>query len=180
MPSKTKALTRAGLPIPAERVARQIFVIRGQKVMLDTDLAELYQVPTKRMNEQVRRNLARFPEDFMFQLTGRETDVLRSQFATSSWGGRRYLPYVFTEHGVAMLSSVLSSKRAVQMSILIIRAFVKLREMLASHKDLALRLAKMERVQKRHGSVITILAEEIQEMKRLPPPAGRRIGFRTE
>jgi hypothetical protein len=167
-------------PFPAERVARQIFVIRGQKVMLDTDLAELYQVPTKRMNEQVRRNLARFPEDFMFQLTDRETEVLRSQFATSSWGGRRYLPYVFTEHGVAMLSSVLSSKRAVQMSILIIRAFVKLREMLASHKDLAVRLAKMERVQKRHGSVITILAEELQEMKRLPPPPARRIGFRTE
>jgi hypothetical protein len=148
--------------------------------MIDTDLADLYQVPTKRMNEQVRRNLARFPEDFMFQLTPREADVLRSQFATSSWGGRRYLPYVFTEHGVAMLSSVLSSKRAVQMSILIIRAFVKLREMLASHKELALRLAKLERVQKRHGSVITILAEEIGEMKRLPPPPARRIGFRTE
>ena len=181
MATKQLATTRGGLPVPAERVVRQIFLIRGQKVMLDADLAELYQVPTKRMNEQVRRNLARFPEDFMFQLNAQETENLRSQFATSSWGGRRYLPFVFTEHGVAMLASVLNSKRAVQMSILIIRAFVKLREMLATHKDLAARMAKIENVQKRQKSVITILAEEIDDLKRLPPPRPkRRIGFRAE
>lgn len=147
--------------------------------MLDADLAELYQVTTKRLNEQVSRNLARFPEDFAFQLTTDDAANLRSQFATSSWGGRRYLPYVFTEHGVAMLSSVLKSVRAVQMSILIIRAFVKMRELLASHKNLAARVEKLEASQKRHASVINLLAEEIDDLKRPPAePARRRIGFR--
>src|SRR6266498_434189 len=123
--------------IPVELVERRIYLIRGQKVMLDSDLAELYQVLTKNLNLAVRRNLDRFPEDFMFQLTAEEAESLRLQFATSNVGrgGRRYMPYAFTEHGVAMLSSVLNSPRAVQMNILIIRAFVKLREMLASHKD---------------------------------------------
>jgi hypothetical protein len=127
------------LPVPVESIERRIYLIRGHKVMLDAHLAELYQVATKRLNEQVHRNLARFPRDFAFQLTADETANLRSQFATSSWGGRRTPPYVFTEHGVAMLSSVLKSERAVQMSILIIRAFVKIRELLASHKSLAAR-----------------------------------------
>jgi hypothetical protein len=147
--------------------------------MLDAHLAELYQVTTKRLNEQVHRNLARFPRDFAFQLTADETANLRSQFATSSWGGRRTPPYVFTEHGVAMLSSVLKSERAVQMSILIIRAFVKIRELLASHKNLAARIEKLDASQKRHASVINLLAEEIEDLKRPPAePARRRIGFR--
>ena len=146
--------------------------------MLDADLAELYQVATKRLNEQVRRNLSRFPDDFAFQLTADEATNLKSQFATSSWGGRRTPPYAFTEHGVAMLSSVLKSGRAVQMSILIIRAFVKMRELLASHKSLAARVEKLEASQKRHASVINILAEEIEDLKRpSPEPPKRRIGF---
>jgi hypothetical protein len=147
--------------------------------MLDADLAELYQVATKALNQQVHRNLGRFPGDFMFQLTPDETANLRSQFVTSSWGGRRKPPYAFTEHGVAMLSSVLKSGRAVQMSILIIRAFVRMRELLASHKSLAARVEKLETSQKRHASVINILAEEIEDLKRPPAePPKRRIGFR--
>jgi hypothetical protein len=167
------------LPVPVESIERRIYFIRGQKVMLDADLAELYQVPTKRLNEQVRRNRLRFPEDFAFQLTADETANLRSQFATSSWGGRRTPPRVFTEHGVAMLSSVLNSDRAVQMSILIIRAFVKMRELLASHKNLAARVEKLEASHQHHASVINLLAEEIDDLKRPPAePAKRRIGFR--
>jgi len=148
--------------------------------MFDGDLAELYGVPTKRLNEAVKRNRERFPEDFMFQLNGEEFDTLRSQIATSSSsGGRRYLPYAFTEHGVAMLSSVLRSKRAVQMNILIVRAFVKMRELLVSPKDLAARVEKLEANQREHGSVISLLADEIDEMERLPEPPKRRIQGRS-
>ena len=147
--------------------------------MLDADLAELYHVATRALNQQVHRNPGRFPSDFMFQLTPDETANLRSQFVTSSWGGRRTPPYAFTEHGVAMLSSVLKSGRAVQMSILIIRAFVRMRELLASHKNLAARVEKLEASHKRHASVINILAEEIEDLKRPPAePPKRRIGFR--
>jgi len=147
--------------------------------MLDADLAELYQVATKALNQQVRRNVVRFPGDFMFQLTLDEAANLRSQFATSSWGGRRTPPYAFTEHGVAMLSSVLNSERAVQMSILIIRAFVKMRELLASHRNLAARVEKLEASHNRHASVINLLTEDIEDLKRPPAePARRRIGFR--
>ena len=168
------------LPIPAELIERRIYLIRNQKVMLDTELAGLYQVPTFRLNEAVKRNLNRFPGDFMFQLTPEETGALTSQIAISKKGrgGRRTRPYVFTEHGVAMLSSVLSSERAVQMNILIVRAFVKMRELLASHKDLAARVEKLESAQKKHGSIIAVLAEEIDEMKCLPEPHKRRIGFK--
>lgn len=147
--------------------------------MLDADLAELYQVETKVLNQGVRRKLRRFPQDFMFQLTSEESESLRSQFVTSNpgRGGRRYLPYAFTEHGVAMLSSVLNSERAVQMNILIVRAFVRMRELLASHKDLAARVNHVETTQRQHGSIIAVLAEEIDDMKRLPKPTRRRIGF---
>ena len=168
------------LPIPQELIERRIYLIRGQKVMLDADLAELYQVPTKRLNEAVRRNSSRFPEDFMFQLTAEEANSLRSQIATSneSRGGRRYLPYSFTEHGVAMLSSVLSSARAVQMNILIIRAFVKMRELLASHKDLAWKIEEIEIQQRQHTSVISAVVDEIKKLKQMPPlPQKPRIGF---
>lgn len=129
--------------VPVQVIERKIYLIRGLKVMLDSDLAALYQVPTKRLNEAVRRNIERFPDDFMFQLTVEELDmVLRSQIATSNVGrgGRRYPPHAFTEHGVAMLSSVLSSKCAVALNILIIRAFVRLRDYLATHQDLARKL----------------------------------------
>ena len=172
-------------PVPIEVIERRIFLIRGQKVMLDTDLATLYQVPTFRLNEAVKRNHERFPEDFMFQLTPEETQSLTSQTAMSkvgtSRGGRRTRPYAFTEHGVAMLSSVLNSERAVQMNILIIRAFVKLRDLLATHKNLAARIEKIEATQGRHASVINILAEEIERLKRLPAlPPKRRIGFESD
>ena len=167
---------------PAEsHIVSRIRLVRGLKVMLDADLAELYHVTTGNLNLAVRRNSSRFPPDFMFQLTEEEADSLRLQIARSKIGrgGRRTPPYAFTEHGVAILSSVLKSGRAVQMSILIIRAFVKMRELLASHKSLAARVEKLEASQKRHASVINILAEEIEDLKRPPPePPKRRIGFR--
>jgi hypothetical protein len=153
--------------------------------MLDADLAELYQAPTKRLNEAVRRNLARFPKDFMFQLTDDEASALRSQIATLDRGrGRysKYAPLAFTEHGVAMLSSVLNSQRAVQMNILIIRAFVKLRELLATHKDLARKIEQLEagqrqqaRTQAEHGSILVAVVQDIQKLKH--PPTTRAIGF---
>ena len=135
------------------------------------------------LNQAVRRNLDCFPEDFMFQLTEEEAAALRSQFVTLEKGSgpySKYAPLAFTEHGVAMLSSVLRSKRAVQMNIPIVRAFVKMREVLASHKDLAARVEKLEAAQKKHASVIGILAEEIDEMKRLPVPPKRLFGFKPE
>lgn len=180
MPRKQLASSMQNSPVPAELIERRIYLIRGQKVMLDSDLAELYQVTTGNLNLAVKRNLTRFPADFMFQLTKEETDSLILQFARSKngRGGRRHSPYAFTEHGVAMLASVLNSERAVQMSILIVRAFVKMRELLAAHKELAGRIEKLEVTQKRHGSVINILAEEIDQIKRPPVPPKRRIGFR--
>ena len=170
--------------VPVERLARQIYLMRGQKVMLDRDLAELYGVTTGRLNEAVGRNRDRFPEDFMFQLDAEEFKDWRSQFAISNPSlkmGARRRPYAFTEQGVAMLSSVLKSDRAVQMNILIIRAFVKLRELLATHKDLAARMEKLEATQVRHASVIELLAQEIDNMKALPPePKKKRIGFTAD
>ena len=151
--------------------------------MLDSDLSELYQVHTKVLNQAVRRNVARFPEDFMFQLTKAEAENLRSQFATSSsgHGGRRFLPYAFTEHGVAMLSSVLKSKRAVEMNILIIRAFVRLREMLATHKDLARQIEQLEVEQRRHGTKIDAISALISKLLKSPKEEPRpQIGFRNE
>lgn len=176
MPKKPSFPTRQP-PVSLELIERRIYIIRGQKVMLDSDLAELYQVLTKNLNLAVRRNPGRFPEDFMFQLTIQESENLRLQIATSSsgYGGRRYLPYVFTEHGVAMLSAALSSDRAVEMSILIVRAFVKLRELLATHKALAEKIEKLERTQKQHGSILVAVVQDIQKIKH--PPATRAIGF---
>lgn len=186
MPKKIQPAVTNQLPVPVELIERRIYLIHGHKVMLDRDLAKLYHVPTFRLNEAVKRNRNRFPEDFMFQLTSEEAvDTLTSQFAMSKpgRGGRRTPPYAFTEHGVAMLSSVLNSDRAVQMNILIIRAFVKLREILVSHKDLAARIDKLESAQKTHTSVINILAEEIEQLKQPTPappePPKRRIGFRS-
>jgi hypothetical protein len=174
----------AGSPaVPVELIERRIYLIRGQKVMLDFDLAELYQVETRALNQAVRRNLDRFPPDFMFQLTGAELEDWRSQIVISNPAARmglRIPPLAFTEHGVAMLSSVLRSARAVQMSILIVRAFVKLRELLASHGELAARIEKIEARQKTHASVIGALAAEIEKLKQPPAPSKRSIGFRSE
>ena len=175
--------------VPVERIVRRIYLIRGQKVMLDNSLAELYQVTTGNLNLAVRRNSERFPEDFMFQLTEEEFKNLRLQFASSSsfYGGRRYLPYAFTEHGAAMLSSVLNSDRAVQMSIFIIRAFVKLREVLATHRALAQKIEHVAAAQKDHAALFDIVIKDIQnldtkltkEIRRLKNPRRpkSRIGF---
>ena len=163
-----------------------IHVVRGRKVMLDADLAALYEVPTKRLNEAVKRNLARFPEEFMFELTQAEADSLRSQIATSNAGrgGRRYAPNVFTEYGIVMLSSVLNSERAIQVNLTLVRTFIRMRELLTTNKDLAERVEKLERGQDKTVSVIEVLVEdidnlahEIEEMQTLPPAPKRRIGF---
>jgi phage regulator Rha-like protein len=153
-----------------------IYIFRDQKVMIDSDLAELYGVSTKRLNEQVRRNRERFPEDFMFQISKEELLLLRSQFATSKKGGRRYLPYAFTEQGVAMLSSVLKSKRAIQVNIAIMRTFVELRNILATHKDLARKLENMER---QYDEQFRAIFEVIRHLMSPPAKTKRRIGFKT-
>ncbi len=141
-------------------IENRIFQIRGQKVMLDEDLATIYGVETRRLNEQVKRNRGRFPKDFMFQLTKKEFENLKSQNATSNWGGRRKLPYVFTEHGTVMLASVLKSKKAVQANIQIVKAFVKLREIIASNKELAKRLDEMEnKYDKKFSEIFTAIRE---------------------
>ena len=172
--AKTPA-TQTGL-IPHEVVERRIVLIRGHKVLLDIHLAELYEVPTKVLNQAVKRNLDRFPEDFMFRLNAEETDSLRSQFVTSiGRGGRRYLPYAFTEQGVAMLSSVLKSPRAVQVNIAIMRAFVRLRQLLATHRDLAEKLAEME---KKYDKQFKIVFEIIHQLMEPPAePKKGRMGF---
>jgi ORF6N domain len=163
------------MTLPMERVEDRILTIRGHRVILDADLAELYGVPTKRLNEAVRRNAARFPEDFMFQLTADEAEILRSQFATSNGrGGRRYIPYAFTELGVAMLSSVLNSERAVLVNIAIMRAFVRLREMAASHKDVLRRLEEMEGKYDRQFKVVF---DAIRALMDPPETPRRRIGY---
>ena len=167
------------LLIPAEVIEQRIFLVRGQKVMLYRDLAELYGVKTKIFNQAVKRNRKRFPGDFMFQLTYQEVRNLRSQFVTSNKerGGRRYLPYAFTEQGVAMLSSVLNSERAVQVNIEIMRAFVRLRRMIASNKDLAKRLDELER---KYNSQFKIVFDAIRQLMASPDTPRRRIGFHRE
>ena len=148
--------------VPMEVIERKILLINGHKMMLDSDLAALYGVTTKRLNEQVRRNLKRFPPDFMYQLSQEEFESLRSHFATSSsHGGRRTAPYVFTEQGIAMLSSVLNSDRAIEVNIQIMRTFVKLREMMSTHKDLARKLSALE---KKYDGQFQIVFEAIKQL----------------
>ena len=171
--------------ILAERIERAILLIRGHKVMMDSDLAELYGVETKNLNKAVKRNLARFPADFTFQLSPEEDAALRFQSGTSKpvgRGGRRYLPYAFTELGVAMLSSVLNSERAIEVNIAIMRAFVKLREILTAHKDLARKLEEIERKLGNHDEHFRVVFEAIRQLM-LPPldvKPKRRIGFHPE
>ncbi|MFY9680690.1 MAG: ORF6N domain-containing protein [Candidatus Sulfotelmatobacter sp.] len=164
---------------PAVAVESRIVILRHQRVILDVDIARLYGVPVKRLNEQVKRNQERFPSDFMFQLTDRENAALRSQFATSkkTRGGRRYTPHAFTEHGAIMAATVLNSTRAVQMSVFVVRAFVRLREMLATNRRLAGRIAQLENRLDTHDSVIQDLIEAIKELMTPKPPPRRRIGF---
>jgi len=154
-------------------ISEKILLIRGKRVMLDADLAQLYEVSTKRLNEQVKRNIRRFPEDFMFRLTVAEEASLRSQIATSNRGGRRYLPYVFTQEGIAMLSGVLNSKRAIWANIQIMRAFVQLRKMLLSNDDLR---RKIEAMEKKYDKQFAIVFEAIRELLS-PPKKTRAIGF---
>ena len=182
MAPKVKRSASENLPIPVEMIERRIFLIRDHKVMLDSDLAELYGVQAFRLNERVKRNRKRFPSDFMFQLTAQESEALTSQFAMSKKGrgGRRTSPYAFTEQGVAMLSTVLNSDRAIEVNIAIMRAFVRLREVLATHKDLARRMADLEREQKAQGKTITDVFKAIQKLIEPPKAKARRaIGFQA-
>ena len=165
--------------VPVELVERKIYLIRGHKVMLDSDLAELYEAKTKALIQAVKRNIGRFPLDFMFQLNNQEVITLRSQFVTSKSGkgGRRYIPYVFTEQGVAMLSSVLNSERAILVNIAIMRAFVKLRGMLSTHKELAYKLKQIENKIEKHDEEIKVIFDAIRQLMIPPEPKKKKIGF---
>jgi ORF6N domain len=163
-----------------QELAGRIQVIRGQRVLLDADLARLYEVETKRFNEQIRRNPARFPPDFMFSLTPQEFAGLRSQIATSNRGGRRYLPMVFTEHGAIMAASVLNSERAVEMSVFVVRAFVQLREALMRDNALADKLAALEKRVTQHDQSLSDLIEAIRALMAQPKSANRPIGFTAD
>ncbi len=168
------------LELPDEVLITKIYAIRKHKVMLDIDLAELYQVETKRLNEQVKRNIDRFPEDFMFQLTNKEWESLRSQIATSKngRGGRRYAPLAFTEHGVLMLSSVLNSERAIQVNIQIMRIYSKLRGMLMGHKDILLKLEKLEGKVSKHEEDFKVVFDYLRELLNPKSEPMRKIGFK--
>jgi hypothetical protein len=168
--------------VPAEYISSRIFIVRGQRIMLDADLAELYDVPTKALVQAVRRNLGRFPSDFLFRLTQQELGVLRSQIVTASldskqWGGRRSLPFAFTEQGVAMLSSVLRSSRAIAVNIAIMRAFVRLRQLAAANTELARKLDDLERRVGGHDQAIQSIVRAIRDLAAPTPSKRRRIGF---
>lgn len=167
--------------VPKEVIEQKIFLIRGQKVMLDKDLAKLYGIKTRNLNKAVTRNIDRFPEDFMFQLSKEEFNILMFQFGTSRWGGTRKMPRVFTEHGILMLSSVLNSERAVQVNIAIMRAFVKIRQILSMNKELAHKLAELERKIEKHDVKIQAIFEAIRKlMAPVPLKSKPQIGFRPD
>ncbi len=164
--------------IPISRIAQSIQLLRGQKVMLDVDLAELYEVPVKTLNQAVKRNRTRFPSDFMFQITARERESLRSQIVTLKRGEhRKYLPYAFTEQGVAMLSSVLRSERAVKVNIAIMRAFVQLREIMETNRELAQKFSDLEKRVGKHDSEIAAIIDAIRQLMAPPTKPDREIGF---
>jgi len=171
--------------IPIEQIERRIYLIRDQKVMIDSDLAEMYGVAVPQLNRQIRRNPLRFPEDFAFQLTNEEWENLKCQkgISCSAWGGRRHAPYVFSEQGVGMLASVLSSERAALVNVAIIRAFVRLRQLLSTHKELAAKLVELEKKIGAHDSHIRTLFEAIRDLMSPPTPPAEgkhRIGYRHD
>lgn len=167
--------------IPIEKITSKIYLIRKEKVMLDSDLADLYGVETKVLVQAIKRNIDRFPKDFMFQLTADQHKILRSQFVTSNWGGRRYPPYVFTEQGVAMLSSVLKSKQAIKVNIAIMRAFVELRKFLYSNDKLAVKLNELEKETKErfeeHQKQISLIFEAIKQLIKDDSKPKKQVGF---
>jgi hypothetical protein len=168
-----------------ESIPNLIHIVRGEKVMLDFDLANLYGIETKRLKEQVKRNLSRFPGDFMFQITDEEFRNLRSQFATSSWGGSRYRPMVFTEQGVAMLSSVLNSERAISVNIQIIRVFTRMRIMIESHKEILRKLEILEKKDTELDEKVSVIFEYLKELEQTKQQETdfkhrKRIGFKTK
>jgi hypothetical protein len=174
-----KAIT--SIAVAEEAIIRKIYLIRGQKVMIDRDLAELYGVETKQLKRQVRRNIDRFPDDFMFELSDEEFQEWRSQFGTSNEGdkmGLRYAPYVFTEQGVAMLSTVLNSERAIKVNIQIMRIYTKMREMLLTHKDILLKLEQLERQVEQNSEDIQMIFTALKELLNPPREPRPRIGFR--
>jgi len=180
MATKTKLTTQT------ISIERQIYKVRGRRVMLDADLAALYEVTTSALNQAVRRNAERFPPDFMFRLTHSEAESLPSQsvIANKTRGGRRTEPYAFTEHGVVMLCSVLNSARAIQVNVMIVRAFIRMREQIAANQEIATRVSKLETNHKRAVSVIELLVDdidrvekEVRRMKALPKPRKSKIGF---
>ena len=168
----------ANLMLPDEIITSKIYLIRDEKVMLDFDLAELYNVETKNLNRAVKRNINRFPEDFMFQLTKQEVTNLRFQIGTSSWGGQRYLPYAFTEQGVAMLSSVLNSDRAIAVNIQIIRIFTRMRKLMLTHKAILLKLEQMEKGFESHDKKVILIFEYLKQLLTQPVKERKQIGFK--
>jgi len=171
--------------IPDEVIMNKIYMFRGSKVMLDSDLADLYEIETKQLKRAVRRNINRFPDDFMFELSPKEYNNLRSQFGTSSWGGTRYVPMAFTEHGVIMLASVLNSERAIQVNIQIVRIFTKMREMLTSHKKLLLKLEKIAHKLANHDDKILVIFEYLKKLDQakhqmLEQQNRKRLGYKRK
>ena len=166
------------ITIPDETITSKIYLIREQKVMLDSDLAELYQVQTKLLKRQVRRNIERFPEDFMFELTKEESDNLRSQFGTSRWGGSRQIPMVFTEQGVAMLSSVLNSSRAIAVNIRIIRVFTKIREMLTDNLNIKLEIEEIKKNLSNQNKNIELVFQYLDELIEKKEKPIAKIGYK--
>jgi hypothetical protein len=165
--------------VAEQKILNKIYVIRGEKVMIDQDLSEMYGVETKQLKRQVKRNIDRFPKDFMFELTKKEFENLRSQIGTSSWGGTRYMPMAFTEQGVAMLSSILNCKTAIEVNIRIIRVFTKLREYALTHREILLQLSKLEKEVKGNSKDIENIFMVLKELveKQSKPPARNKIGF---
>lgn len=172
-----------GLLVPDEIIMNKIYYIRGQKVMLDSDLAELYGVETRRLNEQVARNADRFPEDFMFRLNENEFESLMSQFATSKRGGRRKLPYMFSEHGVLMLSSILNSKQAIQVNIQVMRIFTRIRQMFVDNTEIRLEIEKIKNKldnQDKNMEIVFRYLDELLEKQERPNPPRKRIGYKPD
>lgn len=167
-----------GLTIPDEIIINKIYFIRGHKVMIDRDLSELYQVETRRLNEQVKRNIKRFPEDFMFQLSQKEFEILMSQNATSRWGGMRKLPYAFTEHGVLMLSSILNSENAIDVNIKIMRIFTRIRQMLIENTDLRLAIERLEKKTDNNSKNIELVFQYLDELVEKKDTPRKKIGFK--